>query len=177
MQRLLHPLAVCLFALALVLQPAAALRLSCAAVGKIFPQQCCCRDAAPARPSCCEERAPSSAPVGAQLSNPRACHCGFELPERPATAQDSGTRASSSAKSIASGSDGAYGLRALCCESASLDVARSWLRAGLDDSGGGAGADPARHAPRSAPGGAGLRRLAAEHGARAALNALRTARC
>lgn len=76
--------------LVLLAQPCFALRLSCAAVGRLFPERCCC--ASPVR-SCCAARAAAEHPERDQARAPRACSCELELPagpaaERPSTKTD-----------------------------------------------------------------------------------------
>jgi len=80
-----------LVAWALCVQPAFALRLSCAAVGQLWPAQCCCQAEVSEAPSCCApgletggESAP--APHGPQLAAERPdCNCALEL-DAPAPA-------------------------------------------------------------------------------------------
>lgn len=135
MNDLLRRLATALFALALVLQPAFALRLSCAAVGKLFPERCCCADREPAQPSCCGER--ERAPVGASVTSTRSCACEIDLPERPALASHALERDGAASKALAANDAGTHGVAfGGVCERASAVVADSWARARLHDPGG-----------------------------------------
>ncbi|MBK7874836.1 MAG: hypothetical protein IPJ77_03645 [Planctomycetes bacterium] len=73
-------LAWVVLALVLFAQPCFALRLTCAAVGRLFPTRCCCASSVR---SCCAARAAAEHPGRDEARAPRPCSCELELPARP----------------------------------------------------------------------------------------------
>lgn len=84
-------------AVSLAFHPAFALRVSCSAVGALFPSHCCCASkvAAPEAPrSCCAERERARDDGAPSVRPSQSCRCAIDLPDREPAAPDTLARVS-----------------------------------------------------------------------------------
>ena len=116
--RLRRGFAAFVLALLFLAQPLQALRLSCADVGRLFPERCCCKSVEAA---CCASDDGQAAPVGPRAEHRFDCECAIELPGTPPARPAPEPRADEQAPRVQLVSDAR----------ASIDVAEAWKRCGF----------------------------------------------